>query len=502
MLYIVCSSFRPRGNTKVKLKPFASILCILTLAVSLAACGGSKNNDNAGSSAPASSSSPSETAQASQEPSASASASASEPAAAAVTIRVLNEGAVGIGVGKLETLLPAKADDLKKTGDDPSKLTDKTFPYFYQKQIQEMLASQNIHVTTEDWGWGEPLAQKETAAFLAGNAPDVIVGETQSPGFAQQGLLEPFPDDMASEIRDNLAPAAWKPMEFDGKIYGLASQPGVNNLFWNKKLFKAAGLDPDKGPQTWDELVRMSDQITEAGKGKFYGGGVYAGANFGGYLRYGPLMIINGGGFVDSSNNPAFNTQGNLETIELLRKLNKDHPKGLMFANNEGPYWEAFSKEKIAMVINGPWQVSGCVAEKKECGMTTLPLSPNGQPGNVTIGAAFHSVPKAAKNKEAAFAYIRAMYSKEVQQLIADAGVRSPIRKDIAETDGYKSAHPEMYSVFKAMEGNVQGLPTFAKDSSKVWQIFGDAVVKAITTNGDIKQIMDKAQADAVKVTQ
>jgi ABC-type glycerol-3-phosphate transport system substrate-binding protein len=415
---------------------------------------------------------------------------------------VLNEGAVGIGVGKMEDLLPAKAADLKKNGDDPTKLSDKTFPYFYQKQISELLAKQNIHVTTEDWGWGEPLEQKETAAFLAGNAPDIIVGETQSPGFAQQGLLEPFPDDMANEIRSKLAPAAWKPMEFNGKIYGLASQPGVNNLFWNKKLFKAAGLDPEQGPKTWDELVQMSDKITAAGAGKFYGGGVYAGANYGGYLRYGPLMIINGGGFVDAGNKPAFNSKSNVETIELLRKLNKDHPKGLMVATNEGPYWDAFSKEQIAMIIDGPWRVSSCVSEKKECGMATIPLSPNGKPGNVTIGAAFHSVPKTAKNKDAAFAYIRAMYSKEVQQLIADAGVRSTIRKDIAETDAYKSAHPEMYSVYKAMEGNVQGLPTFSKDNSKVWQVLGDAVVKSLMTNEDIQGLMDKAQQDALKITQ
>ncbi|GJM81084.1 hypothetical protein HMSSN139_35800 [Paenibacillus sp. HMSSN-139] len=110
-------------------------------------------------------------------------------------------------------------------------------------------------------------------------------------------------------------------------------------------------------------------------------------------------------------------------------------------------------------------------------------------------------MPKDAKNKEAAFEYIRTMYSEEIQQLIADTGVRSPVLKSVAETDAYKAAHPEMYQHYLAMAGNVQGLPTFAKEDSKIWQIFGEAVTKALMTNGDIKGILDEAQKRAEAIT-
>lgn len=482
----------------MKRTKITSLLVTALLTLSLSACGGN-NNPGGSTNSPQNSAEP--TASASTEPAETAGDTTNgEP----VTITVLNEGAVGIGVGKLEDLFAPKEKELKDNGVDVSYTPGnpvEAFPLHYQKIIFEKLKAKNISVKTEDWGWGEPLIQKETAGFLAKNIPDIIVGETQMPGFAQQGLLEPFPDAMAEEIRANVSPAAWKPMEHDGNIYGLASQPGVSSLYWNKKLVKEAGIDPEKTITSWQELADNAKKVTEAGKGKFYGGGVYGAPNFGGYLRYGALVAINGGAFADANGQPTFNSDNNAATVELLRELNAAHPAGLMVNNNEGSYFDAWNKGQIAYLIDGPWRVQECKNIGLECGMSPIPLSPSGEPANVTIGAAFHAVPKDAKNKEAAFEYIKAMYSKEIQQLIADSNVRSPILKEIAEAPGYQQKHPEMYLHYQAMSGNVQGLPTFAKDNSKVWQIWGDAVVKSLMTKGDIKAILDDAQKRAELVT-
>ncbi|WP_276355002.1 extracellular solute-binding protein [Cohnella caldifontis] len=486
----------------MKFKKTGAAALAMLLSIGLAACGGGGgSNSDAGQSG-----SPSANPSASQ----GGAQTSDSGSNGGVAITVLNEGAVGIGVGAVTDLLPAKkkslmADETLKpkpqeadfnyTPGNP--VNPNVFPYLYQSIINDKLKSKNIALKTEDWGWGEPLIQKQTAGFLAGNMPDIIVGETQMPGFAQQGLLEPFPDDMAQYIRDNIAPAAWKPMEVDGKIYGFASQPGVNSLFWNKKLVKEAGLDPDKAPATWEELSANLRRVTEAGKGKFYGGGVYAGPNAGGYLRFGTLLVINNGGFADGQGKPTFNSDANVETVTFLRELGQYHPAGLMVNTNEGTYFDAFKKEQIAYLIDGPWRAIESASLGIDYGMAPIPLSSDGKPGNITIGAAFHSVPKSAKNKEAAFEYIKAMYSPEIQTLIADTGVRSPVLKSVAESSDYQQKHPEMYQHYLAMAGNVQGLPTFPKESSKVWQIFGDAVTKAIMTKGDVKSILDDAQQKA-----
>ncbi|QAY68297.1 extracellular solute-binding protein [Paenibacillus protaetiae] len=475
-------------------------MAMALIASSLAACSGGNSN-----SASNSNESSSPTPSASADTTSSATPAPSDTSGQPVSITVLTEGATSVGAGKLDELLEAKKKELAGKSVDmsytPGNAFDvESFPYLYQNIMYNKLKEKNINVEMQDWGWGEPLVQKQTAGFLAKNIPDIIVGETQMPGFAQQGLLEPFPDDLANEIRQNVADAAWKPMEIDGKIYGFAAQPGVSSLFWNKDLVKQAGLDPDKAPTTWAELLDHIQKVTAAGKGKFYGGGVYAGANFGGYLRFGALMMINGGNFaVDGQ--PAFNSPQNVETISYLRQLNAEHPAGLMVNTSEGAYFDAWYKGQLGYIIDGPWMAQQSKDKNIDVGMASIPLSPNGKPGDITIGAAFTSVPKDSKNKEAAFEYIRAMFSDDIQQLIADSNVRSPVLKKIAESDDYKTKHPDLYTHYLAMSGNVQGLPTFAKDNTKAWQVFGDAVVKSLMTKGDIQAIMDDAQKKAEAIT-
>lgn len=481
------------------LRKMTLIALTLMLTIGLAACGGGGNNNGNQQSGGKSDGSNSPN---------------TNGASAGATITVLSEGAVAIGVGELEDLLGKKKEALIADETIDPRITEEDFnykigdevhggmfPYLYQSILLEKMAAQNIKVNMEDWGWGEQLIQKQTAGFLAKNIPDVIVGETQMLGFAQQGLLEPFPEDMAQEIREKVAPAAWKPLEYEGKLYGFASQPGVSSLFWNKKLVEQAGIDPDKAPETWDEFLTNVQKVTEAGKGQFYGGGVYAGPNAGGYLRYGTLLVINGGGFADDQGQPIFNSDANVETVKFLKELNKAHPAGLMANTNEGTYFDAFKKEQIAYLIDGPWRAIESKNLDIDYGMAKIPLSPNGKDGNITIGAAFHSVPKDAKNKEAAFAYIRELYSEEIQHLVADTDVRSPVLKSISETESYQADHPEMYQHYLAMSGNVQGLPSFAKEDSKVWQMFGDAVTKSLMTNGDIQSIMDDVQKKAEAIT-
>ena len=41
--------------------------------------------------------------------------------------------------------------------------------------------------------------------------------------------------------------------------------PDVSVMFYNKEHFKAAGLDPSKGPETWTELVDYAQKLTRDG---------------------------------------------------------------------------------------------------------------------------------------------------------------------------------------------------------------------------------------------
>jgi multiple sugar transport system substrate-binding protein len=416
--------------------------------------------------------------------------------AAPVKITVLTEGFIG-GVGKtIDDSIAGLMNDFKNA-EDADQRAQALFKIDYLSALNKVLKPQEISVEVQDWGWAEDLVKKEVNAFLAKQGPEVIVGETQMPGFAVKGYLQEFPAALTTKVKNEVQQGAYLPLTVGGKIYGMAVFPGVSILLWNKDVVKKAGLNPEKAPATWDELLANADAVTKAGKGQFYGGGCYAGPHFGGSLRYGAWLLENGGGFVDAGSRPAFNSPANIETLTYVRKLAKNIPPGLAGEPNEGAFWDAFHQGKMAYIIDGPWRKSEAKRFGVEVGYSGLPM-PKGktQPFVITIGAAFYGVPTYAKNKDAAFKYLEALLDKSVQDVVVKDGRRPPVLKLYQKDPDFMGSY--MGAFYKALGGSAQGLPTFAgEQNAKIWDILHQAGTKAIVTDGDIKQIMDEAQRTA-----
>ena len=82
--------------------------------------------------------------------------------------------------------------------------------------------------------------------------------------YLKAGLLQPLPasDFSAVEIEREFFPIVQQ-MKVDGKYYALPTAVRSLALFWNKTLFKEAGLDPDRPPATLDELVDYAKKLTK-----------------------------------------------------------------------------------------------------------------------------------------------------------------------------------------------------------------------------------------------
>jgi multiple sugar transport system substrate-binding protein len=90
--------------------------------------------------------------------------------------------------------------------------------------------------------------------------------------FGSLGALEPLEDlATAHGITDGYyKPVYWNGCHYNGHLYSLISTPAATALFYNTKIFhenaaklRAAGLDPDRAPQSINELDRYSDVLTE-----------------------------------------------------------------------------------------------------------------------------------------------------------------------------------------------------------------------------------------------
>lgn len=74
-------------------------------------------------------------------------------------------------------------------------------------------------------------------------------------------------DDFAKTPEDKawfegFYPAFMENARFKGKTYAIPFQRSTPVLYWNKDMFKAAGLDPEKGPANWDEMREFAKKLT------------------------------------------------------------------------------------------------------------------------------------------------------------------------------------------------------------------------------------------------
>ena len=114
-------------------------------------------------------------------------------------------------------------------------------------------------------------------------------------------------------------PGAMKSVTWDGKTYGVPTNNETMALIWNAGLFEEAGLDPEKPPATWDDLVSYSKQIKQkTGKNGY---GMVARANAGNTpFRFMPQCWAYGGGALDEAEaEPTYQTSTSTMTARKRR---------------------------------------------------------------------------------------------------------------------------------------------------------------------------------------
>src|SRR5207249_3804677 len=88
--------------------------------------------------------------------------------------------------------------------------------------------------------------------------------------FAAKGQLAEIQLEEFGFKRDDFWSGALKSVTWNGKLYGVPTNNETMAFIWNKDIFKKAGLDPDKPPATWDDVVKYSAQIKKAtGKAEY-----------------------------------------------------------------------------------------------------------------------------------------------------------------------------------------------------------------------------------------
>jgi multiple sugar transport system substrate-binding protein len=120
----------------------------------------------------------------------------------------------------------------------------------------------SIVVETTPIPWQEH-EKKILTAVVSGNPPDVVNQVTPVAKWASRLALLALDEYIRRDRFDTTVffPSLWDEMRYRRHVYAVPVFSGSYALFYNKKLFREAGLDPEKPPQTWKEVWELNDRF-------------------------------------------------------------------------------------------------------------------------------------------------------------------------------------------------------------------------------------------------
>ncbi|MEW6045974.1 MAG: ABC transporter substrate-binding protein [Bacillota bacterium] len=235
---------------------------------------------------------------------------------------------------------------------------------------------------------GDQYLNKLTLGVRTGTAPDVaVLYDSIMPRFIENNSLEVLNDALRSvgiEPTD-YHPLLWEKVVFDGKVYGIPLGSYSLGLYYNKDLFKAAGLDPNRPPTTLEEFIEYGKRLTVDKNGKHPG---EEGFDYNSVEQWGIAVVggwqprqlwqwlttlfQNGGTVMDPVMTKA--TFYTPEGIEALRVWVDFIYKYRIAPDKVADPELLFMTKKIGMHMNGPWMVNAFMEKGLNFGAAPVPL--------------------------------------------------------------------------------------------------------------------------------
>ena len=194
-----------------------------------------------------------------------------------------------------------------------------------------------------------------------------------------------------------------------GKTWGIPFQRSTIVMYYNKDAFKAAGLDPEKAPASWDELVATGKKLTKA-DGTQWGMMIpstgYPYWMFGALTMQNDQVLMNGAGTKTNFDAPA-----TVEALQFWKDLGSKHkvmPEGTI---EWGTLRKNFLEGKTAIMWHSTGNLTTVKKKAKfDFGVAMLPA--NKRRGTPTGGGNFYIFKKtSAEERTAAMKLIKFMTS-------------------------------------------------------------------------------------------
>lgn len=324
----------------------------------------------------------------------------------------------------------------------------------------------DIKVNVQYTGSYPETLNKLSAAVQSGNAPHIVqIYEIGTRLMIDSGIIVPA-QDLLDQDKTYDPGVLLEPIlnyyKVDGKLYSMPFNSSTALLYYNKTLFEEAGLDPDRPPRTYEEVLEYSRILT---KKDARGNTIQYGLTWPTHSWVIEQLIAaadapfvnNNNGRTGRATEAVFYHEEGLAIFKLFDQLNKE---GLIL-NTTREDWGAarqnFIPGKAAMLITSTSDVAmfeeGLASNGYELGTAFLPVPNETVSGGPVIGGASLWLIAGHPDVEtkAAWEFLK-FVNREDQQINWHKGTGYfPVRKDAIQTLHYQGFYAENPNYFTSI---------------------------------------------------
>ncbi len=349
---------------------------------------------------------------------------------------------------------------------------------------------------------------KALTAHKSGNPPTfAVLLSTDLFTLIDEGAIQPI-DAIANTPADKkwidgFYKSFMQNSQTGGKTWGIPFQRSTIVMYYNKAAFKEAGLNPDKAPATWNEMVDVAKKLTRKdASGNVTQWGVKIPSTGFGYWMFQGMTTPRDTILMNSAGTETyFNKPGAVEALQAWVDLSQKQgvsPKGVI---EWGTTPKDFLEQKAAIV----WTTTGNLTNIRTnasfpFGVAMLPAVKH--PGSPTGGGNFYIFSKTTpEQQKAALTFIKWATEPERTAKWSIATGYVATRPDAWETPTMKKYLQEVPAAGVArdqLQYSVAELSTH--DNQRVTKALNDNLQAALTGSKQPKQALDDAQKEAERI--
>jgi len=314
----------------------------------------------------------------------------------------------------------------------------------------------------------------------------------------EQDVIVPFSDIVKSD-----ADKAWLKSFYPGlmengttlgKVWGVPFQRSTIVMYYNKEMFKRAGLDPQTPPATWDEMVEMGKKLTTKDQW-----GVMIPSTGYPYWMFGALAKQNGEVLMDPQGKKTFfDNAGVIQSLQFWKDLSQKHgimPTGMI---EWGTLRQNFLEGKTAMMWHSTGNLSAIKSSASfDFGVAMLPAKK--MRGTPTGGGNFYITKKTTpKERAAALEFIKFMTSPELSAKWSIETGYIGISEAAYKTKALQTYVNDFPAANVAMEQLKYATAEFSTyQTGRIRKLLDDAIQSVLAGNSDAKTALTDAQTKA-----